>query len=350
MTSFEIDLTGATIPSLDGQVNEYVNREAADAIEHFSQSRKVVFVNGMGNSGTDHATSALALSLVQMCPVTGVFNQSGGFASDLWQCLADKNQFQGLSSTAENKVDSRNSFWKWIIRGNRTPEQAMLDTLARNAAQVSLFKFLRQPENHRREIFAHSQGNLILSNVLQAIAAVDGPQALSGYVVHTFGSPAVFYPEHVSVYEHGYTFDPVNWLSGFDTSFSISKVGMPTGSKNPITHGFLWYLQDDPRFVINRFRTGGWGMTLNMDEMGLAKCLVAMHLNFPRVAKVIDYLDRHHNSDADDVSLLYVQLLKKNPQMQLAIKSHPKLANLLIRTMAEGYTSDQEKEAIQWLS
>ncbi|MEQ1827166.1 MAG: hypothetical protein ABL921_14520 [Pirellula sp.] len=349
MPDFNLDLSTAKIPGSDGEINEYVNREAAEAETYFSQDRKVIFINGMGNGGRDHAESALALSLVQMCPVIGVFNLSNGFALDLWQCLADKNQFQGISSTAESKVDSRNSFWNWIVRGNRTPEQAMLDALSRNRSQVSLFSLLRQPQNRRREIFAHSQGNLILSNALQAIAAVDGPQALSGRVVHTFGSPAVFYPNGIQKYEHGYTFDPVNWLSGLDSSFTISKVGIPTSSNNPITHGFLWYLQDDPRFLINRFRTGGWGVTFNMDESGLAKCLASMESNLPRVAKVVEHLDKHHNSDADDVSLLYVQEVKKSPRMRSILKSNSTLVKLLIKTMDEGYTSSEEKEAIQWL-
>ena len=349
MPEFKIDLSNVQFPSKDGDVNEYVNPEAAAIVQHFSRNRKVIFVNGMGNTGHDHAESAMALSLVQMCPVIGVFNLSDGFVKDIWQCLVDKNQFQGLSSSAQTKVESRNSLWNWIVRGNRTSEQAMLDALSRNPVQASLFKVLRKPENRTREIFAHSQGNLILSNVLQGIAAVDGPESLQGRVVHTFGSPAVFYPEGIQKFEHGYTFDPVNWLSGFDSSFTISKVGMPTGSKNPITHGFLWYLQDDPRFVINRFRVGGWGMTFNMDEAGLAKCLAKMESNLPRVTKVMDHLDKHHNSDADDVAVLYVEEIKKNQQMRSNLKTNPTLVNLLIKVLDEGWTSSEEKEAINWL-
>ncbi|MDZ4848958.1 MAG: hypothetical protein SGI77_06670 [Pirellulaceae bacterium] len=349
MSSFTIDLSKAKIPIHDGDVNEYSNPEAAANSKFFSATQKVIFVNGMGNSGRDHAESAMALSLVQMSPVIGVFNLSNGFALDLWQCLTDKNQFQGLSSSAQNKIDSRNSFWSWILRGNRTPVQAMVEVLSRNPAQVSLFHILRQPKNRYREMFAHSQGNLILSNVLQAIAAVDGPQALSGRVVHTFGSPAVFYPDGIQKYEHGYTFDPVNWLSGFDASFTISKVGVPSGAKNPITHGFLWYMRDDPRFIINRFRTGSWGVTINMDEAGLAKCLAAMQTNIQRVKSVIDFLDKNQNSDADDVAYLYVQEIKNSPPMKPALKADPNFVRLLIKTMDEGVTTSDERAAIQWL-
>ena len=124
---------------------------------------------------------------------------------------------------------------------------------------------------------------------------------------------------------------------------------MPRGTKNPITHGFLWYLQDDPRFIINRFRTGGWGMTFNMDEEGLAKCLAAMDTNLPRVRKVIDFLDKNQNSDADDVAVLYVQAVKQKPAMRAALKADKELVKLLIKTMDEGFTTGEEKDAIGWL-
>lgn len=350
MPDVTVDLTGAKIPSADGEVNTYTNKEAQASTNYFSSSRRVIFVNGMSNSGKDHAESALALSLMQMCPVIGVYNQTGGLVADLWQCLTDKNQFQGpLSDGAKDKVDSRNSLWNLIVRGQRTSEHAMVKALSRNAAQVSLFYLLRKPENRNRELFAHSQGNLILSNVLQGIAAVDGPAAIAGRVVHTFGSPAIIYPDGIQKYEHGFTFDPVNWLSGFDTSFSISKVGWPSGGKQPFAHGFLLYLKDDPAFVINRFRIGGWGMTFNMDEEGLAKCLAAMDTNMPRVRKIFDYLNKNHNSDADDVALIYVQAIQKKPNVRPSLVSDKVLVKLLITIMDEGWTTSEEKAAINWL-
>lgn len=346
---FKIDTHEFKKPTFDGEVNIYINPEAAAAKRYFSSNKKVVFINGMNNSGEDHVQSALALSLCQMSPVVGVFNRSSGVIKDLWQCLGDKNQFQGLSKTAQGTVDSRNSLWQLIVSGKRSPATTMREALSRNSAQVSLFDLLRQPLYKSCEIFAHSQGNLILSNVLQGIAAVDGPEALKGYVVQTYGSPAVHYPPGVRVHEHGYTFDPVNWLSGFDSSFSISKVGLPTGSSNPITHGFLWYLRDDPRFVINRFRTGGWGMTFNMDETGLANNLFSMGTNMTRVYSIFKYLEENHNSDSDDVAVAYVALVKNDSKVSVALRAHKELVNLLIKAMDEGYTSRSEQDAIDWL-
>jgi hypothetical protein len=339
---FTFDLTGYPVPTADGEVNTYVNKEAEAQAEYFSATRKAVFVNGMANSGEAHATSAIALSLVQMSPVVGVYNKTAGAVADLVQCLGDKNQFNGVSFSAQNKAKLG------TLLSNRTPETVIVQALSRNPAQVALFHLLRKPEFKASEIFAHSQGNLILSNALQGIAAVDGPQAIAGRVVHTFGSPAVNWPKGINKLEHGFTFDPVNWLSGFDPSFSISKVGMPSGSLNPITHGFLEYLKKDPAFVVNRFRAGSWGMTFRMDEDGLAACLAAMGPNMPRVRAIFDHLDANHNSDADDVAVRYVGLIKNTPTAR-ALAADKDLVRRLIKVLDEGWTDDAEKKAISWL-
>ena len=69
----KIDLSDAKFPTVDGDINEYVSKEAL-ASGQFDRSRKVVFVNGMLNSGENHAESALALSLLLMGTVVGVYN------------------------------------------------------------------------------------------------------------------------------------------------------------------------------------------------------------------------------------------------------------------------------------
>jgi hypothetical protein len=344
---FHIDLKDEPIPAEDGAINIYVNKEAQRTPRHFSQTKRVVFVNGMGNSGEDHARSALALSLVQMCTVIGVYNKQSGFFSDLLQCLGDKNQFNGpFSPTAGTQVAARAQ----LVPG-KTPESTIIQALSRNRAQVALFKLLRKPENSKLEIFAHSQGNLIVNNVLQGIAAVDGTRAIAGRVVHTFGSPAVHgnWPREITRKEYAYTFDYVSWLGGFDPAFSISKVGMPSGSLNPFTHGFLEYLEKDPAFVVNRFRIGGLRVTFSMDEDGLAKCLAAMGTNFTRVRNVFEYLDANHNSDADDVAVKYIALAKKSPSLGKALSNETDLKQLLVKILDEGWTTPDEKNAIDWL-
>ncbi len=341
MADPKIDLTGVAIPGTDGAIHQYAYKEAVES-GYFDAKRHVTFVNGMNNTGRDHAESALALSWVQMCTVTGVFNRSGGGWKDFWQCVADKNQFDGpVSFSAKSAVAVGSIF------GTRTPVETARNALSRNPAQVTLFDHLRR--HRRREIFAHSQGNLILSNALQAIVAVDGPGGIGGYKVYTFGSPAVSWPAGLTKYENGFTWDPVTFLAGFDASWSISKVGMPKGSLNPITHGFLEYLKCDPAFTVNRFRWGSLWATLDMDEEGLAECLAAMGSNTRRVFAIFEHLNKKHTSDADDVAVLYVGHLTKSPGLAAAVRADTPLTDLLIRVMDEGYTSDDEKKAIAFL-
>jgi hypothetical protein len=306
----------------------------------------VIFVNGMLNSGADHAESAMALSLVQMCPVIGVYNKSVSGWADFTQCIMDKNQFNGpVSLSARNKVAVGRVFL------GRTSLQAARQALARNPAAVALFDLLRRPENQAREIFAHSQGNLILSNALQAIGAVDGAAGLAGRTIHTFGSPAVNWPSQITKYEHAFTWDPVTFLAGFDSSWTISKVGMPSGSgvRNPITHAVLEYLKLDPAFYVNRYRVGSFGMTFNMDEAGLTEGLVAMGGNMRRVRAIFEHLEANHGSDVDDVAVRYVGAVASQPALRIALKAERPLVELLIRVMSAGWTSADEKKAIAFL-
>jgi hypothetical protein len=341
-----INLGDAPIPTGDGEINTYIYPEAADQKQYFDPARTVIFINGMGNSGENHAESALALSLVQMCKVIGVYNKSAGFVFDLAQCMADKNQFNGISFNAKNTVKIVSA-----ITGRPSVESARA-ALARNTASLATFDLLREPQHRRTEIFAHSQGNLILSNALQAIAAVDGDAAIAGRTVHTFGSPTVNWPKGITKIEHGFTFDPVSWLAGFDSTWSISKVGMPSGTMNPITHAFLEYLREDPAFVVNRFRWGSFRMTLSLDEEGLAQCLADMGVNMKRVRPIFEHLEKRHNSDIDDVAVLYVNKVRtaaNSNAVIAALKSDRTLVQLLIRAMDEGWTTGDEKKAIDFL-
>ena len=343
MTLPKIDTEGAPIPQADGAVNDYVNKEAATS-EYFDPNRTVFFINGMLNSGEDHATAALALSWVQMCKVRGIYNKSVSGWRDFVQCIGDKNQFDGpVSFTANHAVGLRTFF------AGETSVHAAREALGRNPAQVSAFDELRKPAQRHLEIFAHSQGNLILSNALQAILAVEGPSGVAGRVVNTFGSPTVNWPPGIVKYEHGFTFDPVSWLAGFDSTWTISKVGMPANSNNPITHAFLQYLDLDPAFVVNRYRWGGWGMTFRLDTEGLAKCLINMGGNFRRVKMIFDYIADAHSFYSDDVALAYVGLIEKRPALLTMFKRDAALKDLLVGLLDAGWVTADEKKAIVFL-
>jgi hypothetical protein len=96
-------------PTYDGQVTQFVAGEALGS-RYFDRERRVIFVNGMGNSGANHRDSALALSVLQMCRVVGVYNLTGGFITDLVQCVTDKLQFDGLlADSADTSISQAES-------------------------------------------------------------------------------------------------------------------------------------------------------------------------------------------------------------------------------------------------
>ncbi len=346
-------------PVHDGQVEEFVHDEARTDSPYFDAHRRVIFINGMGNTGEDHKKSAVALSFMQMCAVIGVYNKSSGFMGDLGQCIADKWQFGKASQAvpiplargAAGALDRAVQMAK--AKGGTVPTRAgiMREVLSRNSATAAVFDLLRSRAGNEH-LFAHSQGNLILSNALAAVGAVDGAGAIRGRVVHAYGSPSVTWPEGVTVLESGFTWDPVTWLAGFDWKFAISKVGMPSGSLQPVTHGFLEYVKQDAAFIINRFRWGSLGMTVSMDEAGLARALVEMGRNMVRVRLVFERLERKHPTDVDDVALEYVNQVRGRSDaasIGQAIKAEASLFSLLKRVMDAGWTSSGEKEAIAYL-
>ncbi len=364
--------TKSVTPWADGQIETYVFTELpgaelakyvdniAEMASNLDYTRRVVFVNGMGNTGVDHAKSARVLSLIQMCPVIGVYNRKSDLFGDLAQCMRDKFIFQGANPTA--------IFNHYL--GNASPDrraEAMEAILGQgmlgNLATAALFRLLATGEASSNDIpiFAHSQGNLILSNALQALEVVYGRGRNAGRRVYSFGSPAIVWPDGIKHYVHAFTFDPVSLLDPIP-SWSISKVGVPALTKdpfkdgvlvflqdlNPLTHGFLYYLQEDAAFIINRHRVGTYSMTLNMDESGLADELASFGRNEPRLIRVFRRLDKLHNSDADDVAFEYVAKMRASGRVSI-LKAMPQLREVLIKVMDEGFTSSSEQEAIDFL-
>lgn len=335
------------LPSGDGAVNIYENPEALTT-PYWNRQRSVVFINGMDNSPSDHRVSAIALSKLQMCRVIGVYNKTDGVWTDLLQCLGDKWQFDGHG--LDRAWNQARTAYLNAFGSAGDAERAILGALSRNPAAVTLFAELRRVPGER-EIFAHSQGNLILSNVLTAISILEGERGLNRFTVHSFGSPTVNWPQGFTHHRHGFTFDPVNWLAGFDSSFSISKVGVPTVAEKfgVLSHGFKCYMADDATFVVNRFRWGSFGLTASMDEAGLAKALAAMGTNIPRITAIFERLYSAHNSDVDDVAELYVNEIRNNSMVLNLVRQNTKLRDLLIKSLDEGWTSSGEYAAIATL-
>ena len=340
-------MTAYTLPKFDGDVNVYEHAEAKSTT-YWQPQRSAIFINGMSNSPADHRDSAVALSKLQMCKIVGVYNQSSGVFADLLQCLGDKWQWDGHGmdrSFSKARTAFLNTFSSPVAA-----ETALIGSLSRNKAAVPLFQQLRQTTGPV-EIFAHSQGNLILSNVLTAISILDGETGLARFTVNSFGSPTVNWPKGIVHHRNGFTFDPVNWLAGFDSNFTIAKVGVPTIAEGAgvVSHGFKCYMADDATFVVNRFRWGSFGMTANMDEDGLANALFQMGTNLPRITAIFERLYSAHNSDVDDVAELYINKVKNNLAVMQLIKHDYKLKNLLIKALDEGWTSSGEYAAIALL-
>jgi hypothetical protein len=338
---------GGNEPTRDGEVNLYSSPEAAEQ-NWFSHSRRVIFVNGMGNTPRDHAGSAIALSMLQGCPVIGIYNRTNGVWADLGQCIADKLRGTGIVDSTKTGLAS------WVIivgtaynkAKQANPSLQKIDFVGglvrSNPATYALYSLLVGAGGaaaRKMPIIAHSQGNLIVSNALTAVAVALGTDAIAGIEVHSYGSPCRYWPPGLKVRDNNvFTFDPVGFLD-LRMDISSSKVGSVVG------HSFKLYMQHDAAFVINRYRFGGWGMTLNMDEAGLARALIRMGANAPRVKRILQRLRDVHWSDSDDVAVHYVEK-SSVAQLQAMKQADPSVIALLIALMEAWKTWPDEDRAI----
>ena len=342
-------------PRDDGEIGLFQSPEAKGKSWYVPKAR-VVFVNGMANSGADHAKSARALSLLQACPVIGVYNKKGGFLPDIWQCLVDKLTLVGVQSQPSNFE----GWSKQVEAGYQNAKKAVPSLqkidfveglIGANKAARSLYRYyvtLSGNERRKTKIFCHSQGNLITSNALTAVALAVGPQAIKGLQVFSFGSPALYWPSGIVRVNRAFTFDPVSWLD-YRFSFDNVKIGYVAA------HGFDIYMKYDAEFAVNRFRWGSHGMTASMDEQGLAKYCVSLGTNARRLKPIFKRLIDAHWSDCDDVAFEYTKLMRR-PENLAKLKKlaviDDSFIHQLIYCMAGGtfnYTSSAEKDEIKFL-
>lgn len=336
-------------PTKDGEINTYYTEIGRG--DFFDENRRVIFINGMGNSGADHRSSAMALSALQMCPVIGIYNMSSGFFPDLGQCIADKWQFNNPMPGDPAKAFEELVKETQKKDPSKTRAAIARDVVSRNGACAAVFDVLRDPAMKTYPIFAHSQGNLILSNALQAVALADGAGAIAGREIWSYGSPCRTWPSGILRRDHAFTFDPVGWLTATFT-LDISKIGVPTGHVVPFAHSFSLYMDNDPEFIVNRHRWGSLGMTVSLDEDAIASDLVSMGVNAPRIYKVMKWIDERHHVDVDDVALAYITRMRQSPAGASTLKTlkrHTDLFPLLIKAMEGGWTTSAEKDAIAFL-
>ncbi len=368
-------------PQEDGAVTQYT---CPDIIGKawYNPARSVIFVNGMMNTGTDHANSARALSKMIGTRVYGVYNMKSGFFADLWQCVTDKVKFASAqrpdqrvlahASPANVAIASqigagalvlppRSDFGRWSqivdtmyqMEVSKTPglskDHFVYSLLGENRATRALYALLLGNPGGMlgTPIHAHSQGNLITSNALTGVALARGLGAIRGIEVHSYGSPAQGWPDGLTRRNNAFTFDAVGMLDG-TMDFSSSKVGYKPSHGFPLVHAFEFYEKHDAEFVVNSFRTGGWGMTVNMDEVGLAKYCAALGNNADRLGRIFDRLEKAHWSDSDDVTLEYIKL-KTDLELAELDRIAPQLIAQFIRLLKAGHTARDEQAAINRL-
>lgn len=336
-------------PSQDGEFGLYTSPEATENT-WFNPTRRVVFVNGMANTGADHAASARGLSLLQACPVVGIYNRTDGFWLDLGQCITDK-----LNMTAP--LTQGMAPWRAVVQSAhqsaaaRQPGLSLVDFVGRliadNPATFSLYQYLVTLGAQQRtalRIYCHSQGNLVTSNALTACALALGDGSVAGIEVNSFGSPCRYWPSGISRTNYAFTFDPVSWLdlrAGFDSV----KVGFVAA------HGFNIYMQNDAEFVCNRFRWGSFGLTANMDEEGLADFCVRIGNNPPRLKRIFQRLQSAHWTDSDDVTHYYVTKMRTRHDglMRQIAAADRSLIQLLIALLDAGWTTGGEYAEMEYL-
>lgn len=369
------------LPRGDGAVTHYISPDLIGK-PWYNPAKAVIFVNGMMNSEKDHRDSALALSRMLGVRVFGVYNKKDGFFTDLWQCVTDKVKFASTQSpdqkvlahaspgnvalatqvgAAALALPPRSDLGRWIGIVDRLYQQEakqkpglhkddfVYELLGDNAATKALYKLLLGQPGAKLglPVHAHSQGNLITSNALTGVVLARGVDAVQGLEVVSYGSPAQGWPPGLNRRNNLFTLDPVGMLDG-TMDWSSSKVGYKFSHRGPLVHAFEYYARHDAEFVINAFRTGGWGMTFRMDVKGLAEYCHKIGNHADRLGGIFDRLEKAHWMHSDNVTLAYVGL-KTDDELGELNRIAPQLVAQFIKLLEAGYTSKAERAAIDRL-
>ncbi len=356
-------ITAIPTPTADGEINLY---EAKDYVNtpYFRRNLRAIFVNGMDTSGSTHASHAMLLSSTLRCPVYGLYNRTQCFWTDLFQCINDK---LGMGAHARELPHTAAGYRLYLEAQlaaynaaglNLTRVQFVEALIADNVATLQLFRALRSdPLNDRRiPIYAHSQGNLITSNALFAVALADGDSAVVGRTVESYGSPCRTWPSGVRQRDHRLSLDYVTLAQvrrSTDSVYVMQSMGelMRQGD----VHGFNIYMEHDPDFIINACRWTVLGLVETVDAALLAQALVELGNNTARVRRVFERLLQNHKRSADDVALKYTTRQRRVAAAQMEyminepVHGRP-LRDALVACLTTGlWTSQEEKEMADWV-
>ncbi|MFC1572802.1 hypothetical protein ACFL6M_04305 [Candidatus Eisenbacteria bacterium] len=210
---------------------------------------EVIFVNGIKCNPEKHVMQALSVSAVSGGPVKGIFNQSDGLAADLRQSLDDK-----LTSSLLMKLRATRKY----IYGDEATKRVLSRHLRQyNAASAALFDTLTERHLGGVRIVAHSQGNIITCNAINALIALRGVEALGNLRVYALATPVTFWGEAKRIVkEYKFSNDAIAWLSlhgGFQAGHGAGWkavgrrgshviTGYEKSRLNRCTHSFYIYL------------------------------------------------------------------------------------------------------------
>ena len=146
--------------------------------------------------------------------------------------------------------------------------------------------------------------------------------------------------------EHGHEADPGGRPCPIQ---HLDALGLPRGFGQTLGVGFGEAVgRSDPktRNFIDRF-TSFW---TGVDESALARALAVEHRANPAfVQRVLRSLHNDYYTDADDVALEYVRLMRLDCSLAGVVRGHRGLRSQMIELMDEGWTSGKEQDAIRYL-
>lgn len=229
----------------------------------------VVFINGMQPTPEKHRMQALATSAVTGGPVWGIYNAGNtkgttSMIDDLRHCVDLKT-----TSSLRRKVSAGiDRVLEAVTGANGVAEQNLREFLQKeDPGSAALFDCFCSGSFDHARICAHSQGNIITCNALNAFVALKGKAAIANMRVYAFGSPVTFWSDtNDIVQKHEFSNDAVTWMAMNRSSgtgvqshgANQTAVGWKTFDKsevpksrnsfsanpgNLLTHSYFLYLQ-----------------------------------------------------------------------------------------------------------
>ncbi len=351
-------------PKADGEITLF-EKIVTKEQKYYRPNLRAIFVNGMLTTGDTHMSHAMLLSTNLRCPVYGVFNGTQSLRTDFFQCVADKLG----PGAAGGDVPHTTAAYRLVIDAqlkayrtaglHLTRVQFIEALIAGNTATLQLFRALRSGPLSDRSIpiYAHSQGNLITSNALFALALADGDAAVRGRTVESYGSPCRNWPPGIRRRDHRIALDPITLLQlrrSTDSVYVKQSLGDLVATRD--VHGFDVYMAHDPDFIINSCRWTVFGFVETIDPAVLAESLVQLGNNTIRIKRVFETLLEDRERCADEVALKYATRQRRVAKLQMHRMinepNHGKpLLDAMVGCLTSGlWTSKDEEEMAAWLT